>query len=229
MESINHNRNAGIDSSEYISLIVQANHSLCRRSIELRASHRQISLLHQLHQTFTVSTTLEQLLSGIAQQLLSVLKTLAVAFLIEPRRGEYQVFVASEQPLPDSVLYHTRQQVSQHYSMRTRAAIDPFRVPVRALNVDRVELGEDQEKTPRAVSSALFELIGHKKPLGVLGIFSDQAQVFLPEEHERFRVVAQQIAMAIDRLYLNLETQRLSMTTTGASAHDPRQATRSSV
>lgn len=211
------------DSNRYLSLIVRANRKLGRRSIELRTSLRQISLLHQLHQTFTTSTTLESLLTGIARQLTGVLKTLAVAFLIEPKQGEYQIYVASGQALPDSVLYQIRQQVSQHYSMHAGAAIDPLRVPVRALGVERLERVDNHEEPPRVASSAPFELVGHKKPLGVLGIFSDQPQVFLPEEHERFRVVAQQIAMAIDRLYLNLETQRLSMTDGLTGLYNHRQ------
>ncbi len=200
------------NSFEYLKLIAQANHRLGHRSIELRTSLRQISLLHRLHQTFTVSGTLEELLAGIARELLDVLNTLAVAFLIEPRHGEYQIYIASGHALPDAALYSVRQQVSQQYSAQARAAIDPLRVPVRSLSGERVKPDEDREEPVRVASSALFDLPGHNKPLGALGIFSDQRQVFLPEEHERFRVVAQQIAMAIDRLYLNLETQRLSMT-----------------
>ena len=65
---------------------------------------------------------------------------------------------------------------------------------------------------PKTLSSALFDLPGHGHSLGALGLFSGQNLVFQGNGRQNFEVVVQQIAMALDRLFLNLETQRLSVT-----------------
>lgn len=207
----------------YVDLIAQANRKLGSRSIELRTSLREITLLHQLHETFSISESLEDLLAEVAQELVAVLHAQVVAFLVETRRGEYIIYLASQQVLPDADLFRIKRELCTHFGSQAQTSIDPFRVPVESLQVSLVQMEEESSERKVLNSSAHFMLPGHDGLLGSLGVFSDRPKIFTPNEHDRFRVVADQIAMALDRLYLNLEARRMSMTDGLTGLYNHRQ------
>jgi len=55
-------------------------------------------------------------------------------------------------------------------------------------------------------------LHGQAGPLGLLGVFSDRSHVFTPAERERFLIVAELMAMGLERFRMEEQTRQMSVT-----------------
>ena len=202
-----------IDRNAYIRLLADANRKLGQRAIDLRTSLREISLLHQMSQAFALSETLEQLLAQVLRELESQLKVVAVAILVR-KEDSFKVFLAARSSLSGVSLKRIAEDLRHYYPNGTATLQQPHEITIETVPLEKSLLGDDVAQVSELKSSVVFSLDGRQASIGTLGLFSNQREVLSEYEKSRFEVVVEQIAMAIDRLSLNLETQRLAITDT---------------
>ncbi len=201
-----------IDPEQYINLLAECNRLLGRRAMELRNSLREISLMHQIRQIFLIAQSLQEVFSAAARELISVLHARIVAFMIDEGEEGYRLYAASPLAMSDPVLYNVKKDLCKHWNVQVRTLIDPAGVEVEKIELPRTSLEGPSSGESSIRSHSCFMLHGQAGPLGLLGVFSDRSHVFTPAERERFLIVAELIAMGLERFRMEEQTRQMSVT-----------------
>jgi diguanylate cyclase (GGDEF)-like protein len=212
-----------LEPKEYVNLVAEANRYLGRRSVQLQANLRDISLIHQVHQVFDISESLEEILINLSRILIGTLHAVAVGFLLDKGEGQRCVYLGSDYELPDEVHFYVREELRQAFAMQIEMEIESGLLNQKTLPLGSASSFPPPEESVWIGSSSVFRLDGQRGALGTLGVFSKQSHVFTQEEYERFLVVAELIAMGLDRYFLDREARQLSMTDGLTGLYNHRQ------